>query len=486
MKDAKAHRRANGVHYTPTKIFEEHIYPKIKDSLWDYCWIDLYCGEGNLLFPILGHIPEEKRNEFFAEHICMFDIDPHSIEKCIKRAVELGILEKLARERITCRDTLANFPKVKSKYQLFHVTNPPYLYLGYISKHPETKKHLQYFQGNNEGLQDLYQIALANDFRAGIGRMIYIIPSNFLFGDSASNKIRKVIYPQYNLKHAVVFEKKIFEETGTNVMIGFFEKKNSASNDVQEIEITKINSEIIKKKIVVSQKNGWRTGGLFAEYMEKLPKNKLKVSFYLLMKDVKKNTGNTLIVLIDSSSYSGSDYKKIEARVAGEFAEKIRQNTLWIRTVDTGSDDGKAGFYDIHESFSADGIVVGNDFTYRTSPIQVFFEPEMPKEKLQFAKIWANCLLNYLREKTDGEFMTTYKYSQSKYTRKYLGLKQAKALLKTCPICLEGAQIEKIKALLEENRYEEAFGIVIGQKETGCKIRIREQEIFEQTALNSF
>ncbi|MFN7161708.1 MAG: hypothetical protein ACK4NB_01445 [Fimbriimonadales bacterium] len=37
------------------------------------------------------------------------------------------------------------------------------------------------------------------------------------------------------------------------------------------------------------------------------------------------------------------------------------------------------------------------------------------------------------RRKTDSEFMTTYKYSESRYTRKYLGLSQAKALMETFP-----------------------------------------------------
>ena len=40
-------------------------------------------------------------------------------------------------------------------------------------------------------------------------------------------------------------------------------------------------------------------------------------------------------------------------------------------------------------------------------------------------------LLERRRALTDSEFMTTYKYSESAYTRKYLGLSQAKALIET-------------------------------------------------------
>jgi hypothetical protein len=41
--------------------------------------------------------------------------------------------------------------------------------------------------------------------------------------------------------------------------------------------------------------------------------------------------------------------------------------------------------------------------------------------------------LEHFRALTDSEFMTTYKYSESAYTRKYLGLSQAKALIETFP-----------------------------------------------------
>ena len=44
-----------------------------------------------------------------------------------------------------------------------------------------------------------------------------------------------------------------------------------------------------------------------------------------------------------------------------------------------------------------------------------------------------NIILEDFREKTDSEFMTTYKYSNSEYTRKYLGLSQVKKLIQTFP-----------------------------------------------------
>lgn len=460
MREDKVHRRTFGVHYTPSEIFMEHIFPKIASHLWEYCWVDFYCGEGNLIFPILESIAPERRADFFREHIRLSDIDNSVVSVCIRRAIELGIPAELAEKNIVQHDNLEELPLIISNFPLFHITNPPYLYLGYISKHPETKPHLKYFEGKNNGLQDLYQIALANDLRAGIERMIYVIPSNFLFSEAGSNKARKLIFQSYNISSAIIFEKKIFSETGTNVMIGFFEKKKSISELPQTFELLKVNSKAVSKSMTISAANNWRAGGLFDEYVEKFPKNKEKISFYLLMKDLDKNPGDKQISLIDSSEYTGSNYKRLNVGVSSQLANKIKENTLWLRTVDTGLEDGKVGIYDISETFGVSGIVVGSNYTYRTSPMQIFFEPPLSRTKQHFVQLWVNALLNYLREETDGEFMTTYKYSHSKYTRKYLGLKQAKRLMETCPVYLAETELARLeKSLLEDgpvvffNRY---------------------------------
>ena len=59
-KDNKR-RRSLGVHLTSTEIFHKYIFPEIKEKLWEYTWIDLYAGEGNLILPILSQITLEER-----------------------------------------------------------------------------------------------------------------------------------------------------------------------------------------------------------------------------------------------------------------------------------------------------------------------------------------------------------------------------------------------------------------------------------------
>ncbi|MCD6418628.1 hypothetical protein J7M00_07585, partial [bacterium] len=52
---------------------------------------------------------------------------------------------------------------------------------------------------------------------------------------------------------------------------------------------------------------------------------------------------------------------------------------------------------------------------------------------------------------TDSEFMTTYKYSNSEYTRKYLGLSQIKKLIQTFPLlCISKIQKQKFFKLIDD------------------------------------
>ena len=69
MSVIKNKRRTFGEHLTSKKIFYEYILPYIRDILYDYIWVDLYAGEGNLILPILKLIPEPERIDFFKERI---------------------------------------------------------------------------------------------------------------------------------------------------------------------------------------------------------------------------------------------------------------------------------------------------------------------------------------------------------------------------------------------------------------------------------
>ena len=111
----------------------------------------------------------------------MYDIQPEMVNECIEKAVCYGISKEIAKSNIRRRDNLKNYPRelLEKDKPIYHITNPPYLYLGYIRKHKETERHLEYFENENVGYQDLYQIAMINDLRNNIKNLVYIIPSNF-------------------------------------------------------------------------------------------------------------------------------------------------------------------------------------------------------------------------------------------------------------------------------------------------------------------
>ena len=428
-------RRKYGVHLTPINIFDEFIKPRILEKLYDHIWTDLFCGEGNLILPILSLIPSERRKEFFEKRIFLYDLQDKMVERAVENSTTYGIPRKLAEKNIMVMDTLEQYPEylIRHRKNVYHITNPPYLYLGYISKNKATSSYLNYFRDGNRGFQDLYQVAMINDLRNDIDKMAYIIPSNFLFGSSVSNFIRRSFLQDYNIEEAVVFEEKIFSHTGTNVILCFF-KRSEQKNHSLSFKALKIGYQTKERYYTLSERYGFRAGEEFEEYINNNGKNNLRVTFYLTLNEIESNMGNNRVVLLNSKSYSGGKYRKEEFYVNDSLYSRIKSNPLFIRTLDTGSLDGKAGLYSIGDEFGVDGIYVSGN-TYRTSPIQIFLDPVPPVDKIEHVRLQFNKILNELREKTDSEFMTTYKYSENgQYTRKYLGLSQARKILGTIKI----------------------------------------------------
>ncbi len=457
-------RRTFGAHLTPIELFQTFILPEIREHLYEYCWVDLFAGEGNLILPILSVIPENERRRFFRDHMLLFDIQEAMVAKAIEHAETYGIPQELAKKNIIRYDTLQSYPKIlfKSKFPLYHITNPPYLYIGYIVKHKETQHYLEYFKGENEGYQDLYQLALMNDLRYGLKKMIYIIPSNFLFGHSVSNKIRDDFLKYYGIKKCYIFERNVFEHTGVNVVLCFFERKPHPKVEPVTFEGIKFfeNSQF-KKRYILHPKTHYRAGNDFEEFLSDFKASKpLKVTYYLTIDEVNKNLGEYVLKVIDANHFSGKGYNIREIHVNKKLYEHVKNNILFVRTVDTGSRDGRAGLYLIKEVFNVDGILVSKA-PYRTHPIQIFFSPRISPEDQLILKEYFNLILEFYRQKTDSEFMTTYKYSKSEYTRKYLGLTQTKRLIETFPLLqITPTQKQLLHELLEKKDIEQLFSFL--------------------------
>jgi len=456
--DDNVHRRSLGFHLTSRRIFLEYIFPVILDELWDFTWIDLFAGEGNLILPILNSINQNKRVSFFKNHIYLFDIQEEMVQKCIKNAEVYGIPSKIASNNIKLRDNLESFPisLKKSEYPLYHITNPPYLYLGYIRKHSNTHQYLKLFEGINQGYQDLYQIAMINDLRSDLENIIYIIPSNFLYGASVSNKFRIDFLMNYNINKMIIFETKMFEYTGTNICIGFFKKKKENKFEDQEflgLKFKKSNKSI-EKLYRLKPEFKYRAGYEFDEFSKNYRAiNPLKVKYYLLKEEVQRNNGNNEIKVIDANDYKKNAYTKIILHLNDNLKEKIKSNILYVRTVDTGSYNGRVGLGIIAKDFNVKGIYVSGN-TYRTHPIQIFIEPRITQEDQILLKNYFNFILETFREGLDSEFLTTYKYSKALYTRKYLGLTQVRLLIETLPILdMKKSNKTELNELINKNHY---------------------------------
>ena len=429
-------RRKYGEHLTPIGTFEQFILPEIQDRVSKFTWTDLYCGEGNLIFPLIESLPFSDRAKFFTDNVFLFDIQEKMVKTCIKKAIEMGVSEQEAKKKILLRDTLKTFPKeLKSLDKpLYHVTNPPYLYLGHIRKNNEMRTHLSYFEDKNAGYQDLYQIAMVNDLRNKVQKMIYIIPSNFLFGKSVSNKIRDDFLKYYTIEKAYIFENQIFEFTGTNACLCFFKRKERVGARTFSFYATKIQKDGLERRkfYLLKPRFHYKAGSAFDEFLIKYQTKKpLGVSFYFTKNDITK--GNLKLAVIDANKYQNGAYEKRVLQLDAKTRERVQKNVLYIRTVDTGSNEGRLGLEVIKNDFQVEGIYV-SEKEYRTHPIQLFFTPQLTFEEQLLLRDYFNYLVEAFRKELDSDFLTTYRYSNGGYTRKYMGLTQVKALIETCPL----------------------------------------------------
>jgi hypothetical protein len=93
--------------------------------------------------------------------------------------------------------------------------------------------------------------------------------------------------------------------------------------------------------------------------------------------------------------------------------------------------------------------------TYRTHPIQIFLEPIISTDNQLLLRNYFNFILEQFRLKLDSEFLTTYKYSNAEYTRKYLGLNQTRKLIETFPYGrLTSEKNQELKSLITRKDFE--------------------------------
>jgi hypothetical protein len=69
-------------------------------------------------------------------------------------------------------------------------------------------------------------------------------------------------------------------------------------------------------------------------------------------------------------------------------------------------------------------------------------------------------VLEHFREKLDSEFLTTYKYSNAVYTRKYLGLTQVRGIIETFPYELEVEKRERLITSIKKGDVKDVIKMI--------------------------
>jgi len=163
--------------------------------------------------------------------------------------------------------------------------------------------------------------------------------------------------------------------------------------------------------------------------------------------------GDQTLEVINANKLNGKNYEREFIQVSNQLKSYILSNILYVRTIDTGNAKGRVGLYEIQEKYGVNGIYTTE--THRTHPIQLFLYPPISYENQIYLKNYFNLLLEYFREIDDSEFLSTFKYSNADYTRKYLGLTQTKQLIRTFPILdLSSEQDNELKKLIDKKQPE--------------------------------
>jgi len=314
--------------------------------------VDCFAGAGDLL-------KWAKKNG--ANSIKGFDVDKNYVDNKI-------VFEN---------DSLKNLQKCD-----FVITNPPYLY--------QNKMNDNSILANSKHT-DLYQLSLEKimDSREGI----VIVPINFLSAEN-SRYIREIFLEKFKIVKTNYFTQQVFPSTTYNV-ISFYYKKKEQKNSTMKIDWT-IFPENKRTEITIHRKHNWQIGG---EFLSKINEsgNKLKIS-RLEEKDLQN--GDIKI----KAAYNHLDDRR-EFFVNRSFYEKIKNNIIILKAIDTGTNEGKICLDDIRK-YGCDALI-----SIKTSrnQIQIMFPPAITiPEQEKIIKLF-NEELEQKRNEYNSLFMTNFR-----------------------------------------------------------------------------
>lgn len=261
------------------------------------------------------------------------------------------------------KDTLLDPPSYEGKVV---VTNPPYL-----SRNKSKDKIIYDIYSVN----DLYKAFIKTILKSYQG--ILVIPLNF-FSDN-DNKIRDLFFSHFTIKKVNVFEEQVFSDT-TYTICSFFYEKTNKHNVSMDISFTFYPSNDTKI-FTLKKEYGWVVGGDFI---------------------------NTI---------KGQNKNKISRLLKGQTPN----SKLFLRAIDTGSDDGKINLSVNDEYFFGKN----SDRSFAT----IVLDKPYTIEQQMFICEKFNDLLNENREKYKSLFLTNFRNSTKSYSRKRISFDMAYDLI---------------------------------------------------------
>lgn len=397
-----------GQYYTKNnKILENHKQTLIEKKENGLTIIDPFVGQGDLIIYYLSLFSKEESKELLLKNkVKGFDIDLNNIKFIIKYLSEYyGIDKDLLNRNFRLNDSLEN--NLTNRDNDFILTNPPYLAKN-VCKTKFIKLHKKYFKKNL--YQDLYEVSI-NKYINNDG--IWIIPNNFISSKNMQ-KLREKILKKKMIENINIYNEQLFIDTKISVCsIEILKKKNK--NEQKKLDI-KIKDEKISIDITKE--------GIICEEWYKLLEVKV-IDFKLGVIEEEIPEGDTPIIMINEMGVV--TYKN----TTKEYKEKIIENILIFRSIDTGSykNNLEVGLYHFKEIYKEKNVDFMISKKTTRSIIPIIFKEYVSQEEQLRIKTRFNQILSIYRKKYMSIFLSDFKNTTKGRIRKRLSFREASALL---------------------------------------------------------
>lgn len=376
VESKEAHRKEQGIYYTPTYIVDYIVRNTLGEVLKNkkpaeadkIRVLDMACGSGSFLLKAFDTLDEyykrkekdyaqakldvesdsakiTRKTKILKNNIYGVDLDPKAVE-----IAQLNLLLKAAetrhrlpdlRENIKCGNSLIDDPVVVGerafdwnkefetimKEGRFDVVigNPPYVDIKQLD--PRIVKYFFSAYSTVENRMNLYSVFVerALSLLKDGGYFGFIIPNSILYNESYA-EVRKLLLEATNLKVIVRLPDNVFEDAKVETIILIFQKKKRSKNEKcllyiypRNAQITSIGKENCQQILSIDQ-NIWVSNGIF--------NISTNANSSMLIKKIETNTIK-LIDLCDFSlgltpydKYRGHTQKQIEERVFHSISKK--------------------------------------------------------------------------------------------------------------------------------------------------------------------